>query len=469
MKKMKNMAGALGLALSIVLALAACPTGSSGGGGETTYYYSSDYLAEYKLAITKAGDRAAFEPQAGDRYVLQITFFADKRTLTSSGTVAQAAGGALTLSASSGGGTFTVTVNSDNAGITEINNNQPIPVQGGTYTPSGSMTSGKPTSKNILIGIAMPETHVERWVGDGNALKNVALSLGYKADLRYANGNQDTQNTQIKALMDAGAKLIIVANVNATIGTVVTEAKTRGVTIIAYDRLIQNSSDYDYYVTFNNIKVGQMQGQSIIDGLSGSPKNIVLFAGSSTDKNAEFFFNEAMKVLQPKIGSGLTVIDGKTAIANVEVQDWWAPNAKVRMDGITWANVDAVLAPNDSIARYIIDNYPAVSGKIITGQDAEFESAKYIKAGKQYMTVFKDTRKLAGCAVTLADQILQGKTTISLKDAELATAAGGLDEMGNNGMKKVNTYILNDVKVIKKDNLQDLFGYYSEAQYAQLK
>jgi hypothetical protein len=192
MKKMKNAAGALGLVLAIVLALVACPTESSaGGGGETTYYYGSDYLAEYKLAITKDPNRAAFRPAGGNNYKLEITLFKGGEQLTNSGKVAQASGGNCTLSG--GGGSFTVAVNSGNDGITAVSGN--IPVQGGgTFKSAGKITSGyiQPGSKGMLIGIAMPETESNKGVGNGEELKNAALALGYNVDLQYAGNNQNT-------------------------------------------------------------------------------------------------------------------------------------------------------------------------------------------------------------------------------------------------------------------------------------
>ena len=322
----------------------------------------------------------------------------------------------------------------------------------------------------ILIGIAMPET-VERWTKDGNAIKNAALELGYKVELVFADGTQADQNTKIQSLVTQGAKLLIVTNINAEITPVITEAKDKCIAVIAYDRLIQGTGDYEYYITFNNDKVGQMQGQAIIDALDlTSSKNIVLFAGNPDDKNAEFFFNGAMKILTPQITSGkLFPIDG-IDLSAVGIDNWKPENASSRMDAIFKGidPIDAILAPNDATARYIIENYFS-SGTVpaITGQDADFDSAKYIKNGKQTMTVFKDSRSLAKNAVTFADQILEGKA-INISGIILAT--GVLAEMGNTGVKTVKTYLM-DPKVINKNNLQELIDadWFTPEQKAELE
>jgi len=308
----------------------------------------------------------------------------------------------------------------------------------------------------ILIGIAMPDTSAERWTKDGNALKNAALELGYKVELVFADGNQSDQNTKIQALITQGVKLLILTNIDTGITPVVTEAKNKGITIIAYDRLILDTGDYDYYITFNNDKVGQMQGQVIVDALDlTTPKNIALFAGAPSDNNAKFFFNGAMKILEPYIESNMLVpIEGSNFLDTV-IEFWWPDGDHDRMDTIFngSSSIDAVLAPNDYIARYIINNYfSSKTIPVITGQDAEFESAKYIKSGKQTMTVFKDTISFAKNAISIADQILEGKA-INISGIILAT--GALEEMGDTGVKTVKTYLM-DPKVINQNNLQDL-------------
>jgi len=148
----------------------------------------------------------------------------------------------------------------------------------------------------IFIGIAMPENHALRWIKDGNSLKVEAELRGYRAQVQWADGDQLVQNQQIEDFLKQGAKALIIGNNNDGVCPAIEAANRENIVIIAYDRIIQGTSDYGFFITFNNYKVGQLQGQSIIDGTnlneasSEAPLYITLFAGSSTDANANFFF-----------------------------------------------------------------------------------------------------------------------------------------------------------------------------------
>jgi putative multiple sugar transport system substrate-binding protein len=323
-----------------------------------------------------------------------------------------------------------------------------------------------------LIGIAMPETHVTRWLKDGASLKAEAEKRGYRAEVQYGDANQLTQNQQIQSFLTQGAKLLVVGCINDGVGAVIEEAGRDGVQVIAYDRIIQNSADYDYYITFNNFKVGVLQAESIVQGLdlnnasADSPKYITLFAGSPTDGNAFFFFDGAMSVLNPYVERGVLQVIGpyprnskEAAFQRIATENWQAPIAKTRMENLLNADarnvtLDAVLAPNDPLARAIIEALKAdakyrTNLPVVTGQDAEFESARSIKAGEQYSTVFKDTAKLAEAAIILADQILK-KQPVNIPGAVLAE--GDLAEIGNTGTKYVKAYLLDPI-LVTKDNL----------------
>jgi len=328
-------------------------------------------------------------------------------------------------------------------------------------------------SGGTLIGLAMPETHVMRWVKDGTSLKAEAEARGYRAEVQYGDADQPTQNRQIQSFLTQGAKLLVVGSINDGVASVITEAARDNVAVIAYDRIIPNSADYDYYITFNNFKVGVLQAESIVQGLnlnaasSSDPKNITLFAGSPTDGNAFFFFDGAMSVLNPYIDRGVLRVVGpyprtsadRDNFQRVATENWQAPIAKTRMENLLSndarnVTLDAVLAPNDTLARAIIEALKADAKyrenlPVISGQDAEFESAMSIKNGEQYSTVFKDTAKLAEAAIILADQILKGDA-INIPGAVLAT--GDLAEIGNTGRKYVNAYLLDPI-LVTSDNL----------------
>jgi len=361
-------------------------------------------------------------------------------------------------------------------------------VAGALFAGGGSDT-GKGGS--ALIGLAMPETHVQRWVKDGNSLKSEAEKRGYRAEVQWGNANQADQNQQIQSFLTQGAKALIIGNINDGVGSVVAEARRDNVLVIAYDRIIQGTSDYEYFITFNNYKVGTLQGTSIKDALNldaattSAPKYITLFAGSPTDANANFFFQGAMDVLLPYIDKQVLRVVGPfprhySDTANfqrIATENWQAPIAKTRMENLLNndarnVTLDAILAPNDTLARAILEackadakyrtKLPAVSG-----QDAEFDSMVSIKNGEQTSTVFKDTAKLAEAAVMLTDQLLKGQP-VNIPGAVLA--AGDTTEIANTGKGYVKTLLLDPI-LITSSNLQVpvTAGFYSDAEAAQLR
>jgi putative multiple sugar transport system substrate-binding protein len=356
---------------------------------------------------------------------------------------------------------------------------------------AGAKDSSAAATGKTLIGIAMPETHVERWVKDGNKLKTEAEARGYRAELQFANADQATQNQQIQSFLTQGAKVLVVGSINDGVASVVAEAGRDKVAVIAYDRIIPNSDQYDYYITFNNFKVGVLQGQGIEAGLdlknatAAAPKNITLFAGSPTDGNAFFFFDGAMSVLNPYIEKGVLKVVGpypKTSkdtanFTRIATENWMPTIAKTRMENLL-ANdarnvvLDAVLAPNDTLARAIIEACKADAKyrtklPVLSGQDAEIDSLVSIRNGEQYMTVFKDTNKLAEAAIILADAIAKGLTP-NIPGAVLAS--GDLREIGNTGKKYVNAYLLDPISITKANsNIPVDAGFYTAAEAAKLK
>ncbi len=342
---------------------------------------------------------------------------------------------------------------------------------------------GVQESKKQFIGLAMPETHVERWQMDGAALKEAAIGLGYDAEVTYGDADQTKQNAQISDFITKGADLLVIGSINEGVGSAVADASRDGVEVIAYDRLIMGSDQYDYYITFDNFKVGQFQGRAIVEALdlpnakASSPKYITLFAGSPTDNNAFYFFDGAMSELGPFVEKGVLKIVGPAPLASkdtsnfnrIATENWRADLAKQRMENLLNGDaknykLDAVLAPNDTLARAIIEalltdakymrNLP-----VVTGQDGEVASIKFIKDGKQAMTVFKDTRDLAKAAIILADAILKGETP-NIPGARLDTTTY------NTGKKFVKSYLLEPVNVTKDNYVEIMIdsGYYKADQ-----
>jgi putative multiple sugar transport system substrate-binding protein len=325
-----------------------------------------------------------------------------------------------------------------------------------------------------LVGIAMPTKSSARWIADGDNLVKSLTELGYTTDLQYAEDDIPTQLNQVENMITKGAKVLVIAAIDGTTLTdTLQKAADAGIKVFAYDRLIRNSPNVDYYAAFDNFDVGVAQAGSIVDSLdlnnAAGPFNIELFAGSPDDNNAGFFFNGAMSILQPLIDSGKLVVQSKQVKFPEEVGTlrWDGATAQARMDTIlathyTDKRVDAVLSPYDGISRGIIASLKQVGyytadkpAPVVTGQDAELPSVKSIIAGEQTSTVFKDTRKLAAQVAKMVDQFLKGQT-VEVNDTKTY----------ENGVKVVPSYLLPVVSVTKDTVTKELVdtGYYTQAE-----
>ncbi len=279
------------------------------------------------------------------------------------------------------------------------------------------------------IGIAMPTQSSLRWISDGNELKAALEAKGYSVDLQYAEDDIPNQLAQIENMVTKGVKALVIASIDGTtLSAVLQQAADAGIKIVAYDRLIRDSGNVDYYTTFDNFQVGVLQANSLVAGLKErfgdvKPWNVELFGGSPDDNNAFFFYDGAMSVLQPLIDDGSIVIkSGQMGMETVGTLRWDGAVAQARMDNLLSANytddrVHGVLAPYDGLSRGIISSLRGVGygtadqpWPIVTGQDAETPSVKAIIAGEQYSTVFKDTRELAKVTAGLVDTVLGGGT-----------------------------------------------------------
>lgn len=294
-----------------------------------------------------------------------------------------------------------------------------------TSTSSGTSTATGAAggfAADSLIGVSLPQKTSENWVLAESLFKDGLAKAGFKADVQFANGGVGEQQNQIQSMVTKGAKVVVVGAIDgAQLGTQVKAAKDSGATVIAYDRLLLNTDAVDYYVAYDNFKVGVLQGNALLEGMAAKkpagPYNIELFAGSPDDANAKVFFDGAMSVLQPKITDGtLKVVSGQTQFTQAVTQGWKAENAQKRMDTLlsasySSATLDGVLSPNDTLARAVITSVKA-AGKpipVITGQDSEVESVKSIMAGEQYSTINKDTRALVAETIKMVQSLQKGE------------------------------------------------------------
>ncbi|WP_281065478.1 multiple monosaccharide ABC transporter substrate-binding protein [Jiella sonneratiae] len=336
--------------------------------------------------------------------------------------------------------------------------------------PFGASAQDKGT-----IGIAMPTKSSARWIADGDNMVKQFKAAGYDTNLQYAEDDIPNQVNQVENMITTGVKALVIAAIDGTtLSNTLANAAAAGIPVIAYDRLIRDTENVDYYATFDNFQVGVLQGQSLVDGLKErfpdeKSWNVELFGGSPDDNNAYFFYDGAMSVLQPLIDEGKIVIpSGQTGMDKVGTLRWDGSVAQARMDNLLSANytgdkkVNGVLSPYDGLSIGIISSVKGVgygSGDlkmpIITGQDAEVPSVKAILRGDQYSTIFKDTRELAKVTVQMVDAVLtDGKPEVN-------------DEKTyNNGVKVVPSYLLKPV-LVTKDNWEKILvnsGYYKADQ-----
>jgi putative multiple sugar transport system substrate-binding protein len=343
---------------------------------------------------------------------------------------------------------------------------------GGGAGSTNDKSGGGASAGDLSIGVSMPTQTSERWIADGDAVKSQLEDKGYKVDLQFANDDIPTQSQQVDSMIAQGADALIIAAIDGTaLGSQLQAAADAGIPVISYDRLIRDSGNVDFYVSFDNYKVGVAQANALLtglgvlnkDGSAGSAKgpfNVELFAGSLDDNNAHFFFNGAMDTLKKYIDDGTLVVkSGQTKIEQVAILRWQQETAQKRMEDLLTGTyndgtkVNGVLSPYDGLSRGIITALQNAgygpttdSGNppmpIVTGQDAEIGSVKLIADGVQSSTVFKDTRLLAKQAVTAAEAFLKGNEP-EANDTKTY----------NNGVKVVPSYLL-PVVTVYKDNIQ---------------
>ena len=337
----------------------------------------------------------------------------------------------------------------------------------------------KKDKSSVDIGIVLPTKEEPRWVQDESRFKEAIKNTDYNVDILFSQGDSAREKQNVDTLIAKGIKvLVITPQDGAAAAAAVKSAKSEGITVISYDRLVTDTDAVDYYVTFNSVSVGEAQGQYLLDQLNGETgKNLYLYAGAATDNNAFLFFEGAWNKLQPKIADGTFIVKNSTkaieykdkAVLTREemgliieqiTTDWKPEVAKSKAEShITAAPPEGktfVLAPNDGTARSIYDQFAKEDGIeiFITGQDAEIPSIQYVIDGKQSMTVLKDVRDLVKGAVNTAVDVLEGKT-IETNGAY------------NNGVIDVPA---KDIKVItvNEENVNDTIigsGYYEASEF----
>ena len=283
-------------------------------------------------------------------------------------------------------------------------------------------------AKEVKIGMAIDDLRLERWQKDRDIFVAKAEEKGAKVFVQSANGSEETQIAQIENMINRGVDVLVIIPYNGQVlSNVIAEAKREGIKVLAYDRMI-NNADIDYYVSFDNEKVGELQAQSIVDRVPSG--NYFLMGGSPVDNNAKLFREGQMKVLKPYIDSG------KIKVVGDQWVDAWLPENALTANN---NKIDAVVASNDATAGGAIQALSAqgLAGKVaISGQDADLAGIKRILAGTQTMTVYKPITTLANTAAEIAVELGNDKKP-------------AVDSVLNNGLKDVPSRLLTPIEVDK--------------------
>ncbi|MCM0674534.1 sugar ABC transporter substrate-binding protein [Micromonospora phytophila] len=325
----------------------------------------------------------------------------------------------------------------------------------GQQPPAGQES----TANGFKIGLLLPESKTTRYETFDRPLIQAQLSqLCNKCQVLYQNADQDPakQQSQAEAMLTQGVKVLILDPVDAkSAGAIVNNARSQNIPVVSYDRLAEGP--ISYYVSYDNRKVGQVQGQALLDALTrgGDPKrgDIVMINGSPTDPNAADFKAGAHSVLDGKVNIG----------QEYDTPDWSPDRAQQEMEQAVTAlgrsRIIGVYAANDGMAGGAIaamkgGGFPSPLPPV-TGQDAELAGVQRIVAGEQYMTVYKAIKPEAEIAAAMAVAAATGQQY-----------AGRPTQKRNNGTADVTSVLLDPVPVTR-DNIKDTVikdGFYTREQ-----
>ena len=338
------------------------------------------------------------------------------------------------------------------------------------------------------VGISMPTKSLERWNRDGSYLEEQFKKEGYDVEITYSDNDTDQQVNDIQNMISDNVDILVVAAIDGdTLSTVLADAKDQNIPVISYDRLIMNTDAISYYVSFDNYKVGQLQGQYIIDTLKldGSKKkyNMEVTAGDPADNNATFFYNGAMDTLKKYIDDGtVKIVSKQQDFESVATPQWSTDEALNRMQNILSSyyadgknQLDIALCSNDSTAlgvtQAIESDYAGKNTPLITGQDGDVTNLKNILDGKQAMTVYKAVANEAVVTLKLVKSVLDGNTPDESLTKEFDCECSYDTDSYDNGTGKIPSYLLTP-EVITKDNYKEKLvdtGYYKEGSDGYLQ
>lgn len=304
--------------------------------------------------------------------------------------------------------------------------------------------------QKIQIGMSFDSFVIERWQRDRDVFVSTAKELGAEVNVQNANGDLEEQKKQIDYLIQKDMDVIVVVCIDSEgLKSSVEKAKEAGIKVIAYDRLITNA-DIDLYISFDNVKVGSMMSETLIDnGLAGG--SVLMLGGSPADNNVSLVEGEFKRVMAE---NNVTILD------SIHVDGWLAELAAEymyeHMDIVSKA--DAIMCGNDDIASRVVPVLAEerLAGKVlVVGQDADLEACQRIVEGTQVMTVYKPVEKLAQraaeCAVALAQgEEIAGNDVIILDNGDFQIPYVGIEPVSVT-KENINEVIINSGFHLKED------------------
>ncbi|WP_026361132.1 sugar ABC transporter substrate-binding protein [Amycolatopsis nigrescens] len=306
---------------------------------------------------------------------------------------------------------------------------------GGTSASSSAQPAAG--GANGKVGVILPETATSaRWEGFDKPMIEAALRAeGFQPDVQNAQGDVQKFTTLADGMITQGVKVLIIASINSELGTAVAaKAKAAGIPTIDYDRLNLGGGS-DYYVSFDNEKVGALQGQGMVQALQGKAgAQVIEIEGAPTDNNATLFAAGQRSVLQSKYDSGELKL-----VQSQPIDNWDNQKGGNTFEQILTGNggkVDGVVAANDGLAGAVITvlKKNGLNGKVpVTGQDATADGLKSILVGDQYMTVFKPIKQEAEAAAKLAAALAKNDKA----GADAIAKDVSKDPKGNRDVKSV--------------------------------
>ncbi|MBO4903032.1 MAG: sugar-binding protein [Lachnospiraceae bacterium] len=334
-----------------------------------------------------------------------------------------------------------------------------------------------PQTEPKRVGVAMPTKTSERWINDGMNMKAKLETLGYEVDLQYADDDIELQVSQIESMIRNGVNCLVIASIDSTqLTEVLSQARDKGIAVIAYDRLLMDTDAVSYYATFDNKAVGTLIGRYIEDKMElksasekGQSYTIEFFMGSPDDNNAVFLYNGIMEVMKPYLKDGTLVCrSGLTEFEDTCILRWSEDTAEetcIRLlnEYYPGGDLDIACSAFDGFAYGILKAWQKKGFSMdklpmITGQDAEKPAIKNIAEGKMDMTIYKDTRVLASKCVTMVQALLENG------EPEINDTT-----QYHNNVLTVPSYLCEPV-VIDRSNYEEILiggGYYTKEQLFQ--